>query len=271
VPSIKLDKRTQSWLKQGRGTGTGKEYKPWLTIRDLPSEGRSHRIYGFKTQRTHHLLSDLELAAFYLLELHPAVIDVREQYPLNLDDTLKIAKNCGIQHPTKNGFIHVMSSDFLIDLNDFPQKQIAFQVKYISDLKDNRTIEKLEIERSYWKKISIPLYLLTDQNIPKLIIENLKWMYSARCVGDDIHRFVEQLPLYSAFFNHNPDDRISQVAMKIDNAYSFEPGESLRTIRSLLAYRLLKFDLRKEWSQILVSEISVSSEMSVIRTCYAAN
>ena len=36
--------------------------KPWLTVRDIPSEGRSHRIFGHKSQRTHHFLSDFELA-----------------------------------------------------------------------------------------------------------------------------------------------------------------------------------------------------------------
>ena len=58
----------QKWIKDGRGSGRGIEYKPWITVRDLPSEGRSHRIFGHKSQRTHHLLSDLELAVFLLLE-----------------------------------------------------------------------------------------------------------------------------------------------------------------------------------------------------------
>ena len=53
----------------------GKDYKPWLTVRDVPSLGRSHRIFGHKSQRTHHLLSDLELAVFLLLEWHPDTED----------------------------------------------------------------------------------------------------------------------------------------------------------------------------------------------------
>jgi len=50
------------WIKEGRGQGNGKDYKPWFTVRDVPSEGRSHRLFGHITHRTHHLLSDLELA-----------------------------------------------------------------------------------------------------------------------------------------------------------------------------------------------------------------
>jgi hypothetical protein len=50
------------WIKEGRGQGVGADYKPWLTVRDVPSEVRSHRIFGHVTHCTHHLLSDLELA-----------------------------------------------------------------------------------------------------------------------------------------------------------------------------------------------------------------
>lgn len=33
-------------------------YKPWLTIQDVASHGRSHRIAGIRTGRVHHFLSD---------------------------------------------------------------------------------------------------------------------------------------------------------------------------------------------------------------------
>ena len=56
------------WIKEGRGNGEYADYKPWLTVRDLPSLGRVHRVFGHKSRRTQHLLSDLELAAFLLLE-----------------------------------------------------------------------------------------------------------------------------------------------------------------------------------------------------------
>ena len=52
-------------IKSGRGQGMGKDYQPWLTIQDVPSRGVSHRIYSHKTQRVHHLLSNLELYVFF--------------------------------------------------------------------------------------------------------------------------------------------------------------------------------------------------------------
>ena len=38
-------------LKEGRGQGSEKSYKPWLTVRDVPSRGLSVRIKGRKTGR----------------------------------------------------------------------------------------------------------------------------------------------------------------------------------------------------------------------------
>lgn len=38
-------------IKDGRGQGVGKKYTPWLYVQDVPSEGRSHRVYSHTTGR----------------------------------------------------------------------------------------------------------------------------------------------------------------------------------------------------------------------------
>lgn len=48
---------TENKLKKGIGQGHGKDYKPWLTVRDVPSQGLSTRVRGWKTGRVHHFLS----------------------------------------------------------------------------------------------------------------------------------------------------------------------------------------------------------------------
>jgi hypothetical protein len=55
-------------LKEGRGSGKGANYTPWLHIQDVPSQGLSSRIKGWKTGRVHHLLSEMETNYFYVLE-----------------------------------------------------------------------------------------------------------------------------------------------------------------------------------------------------------
>lgn len=109
-----LSKKQGKWFKEGRGQGELADYKPWIKISDISSSGRSHRVFGHKTKRTHHLLSDLELATFLFLKWSPTVLDIREQFPLNYDTTLKIAEDKQIKHPSVRGDIHIMSSDFYV-------------------------------------------------------------------------------------------------------------------------------------------------------------
>ena len=81
-----------SGLKKG-GSGRGADYSPWITVRDLGSRGRSHRVYGHTTQRTHHLLSDIELAVFLIVEWQESTADIREQFPLRFEETKALAAN----------------------------------------------------------------------------------------------------------------------------------------------------------------------------------
>ncbi|MBJ7542584.1 hypothetical protein [Rhodomicrobium udaipurense] len=78
--------KIQRYLKEGR-SGTSARYSPWLTVQDVPSSGRSHRLHGLTTGRLHHLLSDIECGLFYLADWSDTVTDIREQFPLKRDAT----------------------------------------------------------------------------------------------------------------------------------------------------------------------------------------
>lgn len=91
------EEKYKRFIKEGRGQGEGTDYKPWLTIQDFPSMGRATRIFGWKTQRIHHLFSDLQLRYFYLLEWEDSVIDIREHYPLlDLQESINKKSNLNI-------------------------------------------------------------------------------------------------------------------------------------------------------------------------------
>ncbi|MEX9806634.1 TnsA endonuclease N-terminal domain-containing protein, partial [Proteus mirabilis] len=167
-------------IKEGRGQGHGKDYIPWLTVQEVPSSGRSHRIYSHKTGRVHHLLSDLELAVFLSLEWESSVLDIREQFPLLPSDTRQIAIDSGIKHPVIRGVDQVMSTDFLVDCKDGPFEQFAIQVKPAAALQDERTLEKLELERRYWQQKQIPWFIFTDKEINPVVKENIEWLYSVK-------------------------------------------------------------------------------------------
>ena len=269
--SIQLDSRSQKWIKQGRGTGSLKEYQPWLTVRDLSSSGRSQRVWGFQTQRTHHLFSDLELSAFLLFDWNSAVIDIREKFPLRIEDTVEIATHAGIRHPAVRGRIKVMYTDFLLDTSMSAFPKMAIQVKTLSDLYKPRAIEKLEIERRYWEMKSIPWFLLTEIEIPKNVTNNITWLYPAQATSGTFEDTIESAELYLSFFLNNPAEKIAQAGEMLDRAYSLVTGESLQKIRTLLALRAFLFDIRKPWTDLTVGELQASPDIQSLRARNVAN
>jgi hypothetical protein len=157
-------------VKEKRGQGFGKNYKPFLTVRDVPSKGRVHRRPALTHGRIVHLLSDLELSAFLLFDWHLSVIDIREQFPLDPEKTLKISTRLGIKHPAVRGVNQVMTTDFLIDtMQDGKVVPIAISVKYRQELEDERVIEKQELERRYWEGEGIDWFLFTENEVPNTL------------------------------------------------------------------------------------------------------
>lgn len=51
------------------------------------------------TVRIHHLLSDIAHGTFLIYDVRDDVRDIREQFPLNLDQTPGIADAAGIRYP----------------------------------------------------------------------------------------------------------------------------------------------------------------------------
>jgi TnsA endonuclease N terminal/Mu transposase, C-terminal len=167
--------------KEGRGQGRGANYQPWLRIQDVPSQGLSTRIKGWKTGRCHHFLSKLECQYFYILEWSPIVSDVREQYPLELSETLEIAERLGIKHPTdpRTQQPIVMTTDF-VNTVDRQGKLIdqARAIKYSRDLSSDRTLEKLEIERVYWTERETDWGIVTEHEMEPVLAANVSWVHA---------------------------------------------------------------------------------------------
>lgn len=243
------------WIKEGRGLGMGKGYKPWLTVRDVPSQGRSHRVYGHLTQRTHHLLSDLELATFLLLQWRQSTTDIREQFPLDPLITTQICQDVGISHPSHSGVIQYMSSDFLVDSNDKKYPVFAVQVKPCSALENQRTIEKIEVERRHWLYKSIPWYLVTEKQIPSVVFYNIDWLYNLQAddpnVDDEFNKFEQ----YCVWLKQYSNLKIIDLCKQLDTTYSLELGESLYQLRSMLAKRYFHFDITIPYAELRCSDL----------------
>ena len=242
-------------IKEGRGQGVGKDYKPWLYVQDVSSDGRSHRIYSHKTGRVHHLLSDLEKNVFLSLNWSANIRDIREQYPLKREDTLAIAKTLGIKHPSFGGTAAVMSSDFFVDCDDKDRRQFVLQVKYSKALLDPRTIEKLEIERRYWLEKGIPWLLVTERDIDAIIKKNMEWLFPAIADKPLEQELFTTLHLLNSQLALAPETKFIEICKKIDHAYNSELGKTLSDTRRLMANGFIEFDITKDFTKLLSSEL----------------
>lgn len=238
-------------IKEGRGQGHGRDYIPWLTIRDVPSEGLSVRIKGWTTKRVHHLLSKNELHYFYVLDWSRKIIDIREQYPLPIEETLEIAERLGIKHPIdiKTKEVQVITTDFLVDIEIDGNLEIkARTVKPKGKLAQVRTIEKFEIERTFWKEKGVDWGIVTEDEIPNGLVENIKWIHSAK----DLENSPGISPGILLQVEKELFDRISKpgillahAALEVDDKLGLEPGSSLWVVRHLIATRQWLVDIYK--------------------------
>ena len=250
-------------FKEGRGQGIGAAYKPFLEVRDVPSKGRSHRLPSVVHGRVVHLLSDLELATFYLFDWSTLMVDIREQFPLNIDDTVALAEKLGIRHPQYKGILQVMTTDFLIDMRDGTEnKRFAISVKYSSDLEDKRVIEKQELERQYWESKGIIWFIMTEKEIPAILVKNIRWllphMYSYELTNEDQIQIFQQI--HYAFETY-PVNKVSYLMAQLDKAHGEEPGTYLKYLRHLLAQRAFLWEMGQIQHTILKSDEITPSEL----------
>ena len=234
-------------------------YQPFVKVQDISSLGRSHRVFGHKSGRTHHLLSDLELSVFLLFEWNTNVVSINEQFALNLEETLALATEANIKHPSIRGKNKVMTSDFYITLNAKNKamtSQMALQVKYAKDLDDPRTLEKIELERRFWKAKDVPFYIITENDIPKTVSTNIKWLYPAKNTNlvttswGDFEYYSKQLTQHSNF-------TLIEFCKKCDTANDLDIGTSLSYMKAFLAHNYMSFDITKDYRKLLCSDISI--------------
>ncbi|MDO8775299.1 MAG: TnsA endonuclease N-terminal domain-containing protein [Burkholderiaceae bacterium] len=255
------------FLKEGRGQGHGKDYRPWLTIQDVSSLGRSSRIHSRKTGREHHLLSDIETALFLLLDWSDAVTDIREQFPLDRDETRRIAADMGVRHPadTQSRTDIVMTTDFVVNVRTGDTITVAARsVKPASELDKARTLEKQEIERRYWHIKGVDWGLVTDLDLPAQRIKNLRWLHEMQSLqhmtapypgywDDRCVRFLAYLPQATGMST-------KQFARLLESTQGFATGETLTVLRHLAANKRIAIDLDAKFDmQVQVDSFGVAA------------
>lgn len=240
---------TNSRAVARRGKGRGSDYTPSLRIQDVPSRGLATRIQGWKTNREHHFFSKLELLFFYLLEWSLIVCDIREQYPLDLNETLAIAQQLGVRHPInpRTRRPTVMTTDFLITIRKPTGiEEYARTIKYAKDLSSIRVMEKFEIERVYWKKRNIDWGIVTENEINVTIATNIQWIHPYKKVTSLMP--ITEETISSAELALTAEISKNRASLRnstniCDEKLGLAPGSSLMVIRHLIATRKWQVDM----------------------------
>jgi hypothetical protein len=241
------------WEKEGRGSGVGADYKPWLETFDVPSDGRKDRPKGIKTNRIHHLLSKNEEKVFCIYELSSEVIDIREQYPIPRDETEIIAKKFGLKHPRypKTAISTVMTSDFRLTINRNGQiYDVVRTVKEIADLHSLQTLAKLEIERLYYLSHNIDWGIIVVENIPKHLAENCMYWIDYFFLGnlqidqpvlEDIYTYLTPLVKKKEF-------KLYDLAEDCNRQLHLRRGTAIKAALHFIVNRCWHIDWHQEFS-----------------------
>jgi hypothetical protein len=238
--------KIRRYQKMGRGRGELSEYIPWLRVQDVPSRGRSHRIFGRVAGRVHHLLSDLERNAFLIYDYAENVSDIREQFPLDRAMTSEIANELGVRHPVDpaSRCLLVQTTDLLISRKtESGSHLLARTVKYSKDLCNRRALEKLEIERVYWTSLGVNWGIVTEREISKTVIRNLEYIRE----GIDLTTVSQPSPNYYrdlaseviVRLHMASDCTVREFCELIDKDLCLPTGETRTILRSLLVTKVI--------------------------------
>ena len=248
-----MGKRRPAWdyqhylryLKEGRGQGTGADYKPWIYIHDFPSRGISARVPGRTTGRIHHLLSKNEEYYFYILDTDPEFLDIREQFPLRLSETMEISRKLNIRHPWKGDFPFVMTTDFLITKGD---GLYARTVKSSEELDNPRVMDKFSVEHEYWASRGVDWKIVTEKQICQDRALNLQWLYSGLSPEDiipDPHFRQETRDALLREVDESGHLQTNRIE-PFENSFLLPPGSAIAIYKALVLDRSVSPDLNQK-------------------------
>jgi hypothetical protein len=201
---------------------------------------------------------------FYLFEWSDAVTDIKEQFPLlDLDLAMSIADAMKMKYPIdpESSTPIVLTTDFMLSVNQNGKKvEIARTVKPSTELSKKRVAEKFELERRYYAAKGIDWGIVTEQEIPKVLVGNIEWIHSAYKLEVNTEVDIAELHSLAAILKsrlQENNNTINQVTTALDREMNVESGTSLYLFKHLLA--------RKEILMDMETKISAYSSVKAIK------
>ncbi len=242
--------------KNGRGSGEGVNYTPWLYVQEFSSKGTQTRIRGFKEKRTVHTFSYLERSLFLYTEFQSNFLGFQEQYPMDRGITLGAAKTLEISHPR---YPHskvpvVMTLDAVVTMkgpNGLACKA-GWDCKPARQLLKPRVAEKLSLHKAYCAHVGMPHYLFTEDSVSRNVIRNIDWIRMS------LPRAGE-LATVPGLFTWHPEQMFEQLATsrksptitlfcaQYDFTNRLESGTGLRILKQLLWDHRVQVNMDCKW------------------------
>lgn len=219
-----------------------------LKVTTFSSKGRATRIYGYKTKRIHHLQSDNQLSFFLMLEWHDKVKDIKENIELkDIEATLDNADDLRLDKfsDKETGELFQLHTNFLVTIGrNNGEEQVAISVKSLSELERRTVIEKLEIERRYWMAKGVKFYVITEKEIDKQFVDNIKWVREA-VIDKNIEGKKKLGERLYYFLQENNQRKLNDVLAEFDDNVGSKKGTALFIFRYLLGTKEIGVDMEK--------------------------
>jgi uncharacterized membrane protein YgaE (UPF0421/DUF939 family) len=165
-----------------------------------------------------------------------------------------------------------MTTDFLITVST-PSGNVdwARAVKPSSKLQSERVIEKLEIERIYWQTKKISWGIVTEREMPQVLVKNIDYLYSHYEISDrlslpqsEIYDIAEKL---TSFITQNSLS-LKDATRLCDEKLGLQRGDSLTVARHLLATRQWRVDMSipiEPGKQLILTDVSLQKPSLEVR------
>jgi len=220
-----------------------------LKVTTFSSKGRATRIYSYKTNKIHHLQSDNQLRFFLILEWNNSVKYIEENVELrDLESTIDNIENLRLDKfsDKETNQLYQLHTNFLVTIKrNNGEEQVAVSVKSLSELERKTVIEKMEIERRYWKVKGVSFHVITEKEINKQFAENIKWAREA-FIDKSVENKEELKEKLYYFLQKNKEKVIIDTLNKFDKDEELKAGTALFIFRYLVAVKEVEINMKEK-------------------------
>ncbi len=238
--------------KQGRGEGHGPDYSPWIKVGDYPSNvSFGSRFNGLVNGRPTNAMSLWESNLYLALE-RGELTDIRENYPLSLEETLVLASRLGFRHPVerKTGFPKALTVDYYTDARDEDGRLInkAYDVKQKSHLAFDSVMREITIKEIYFQDHDTLYKVITQRPCDSVLGKNLFLLrrHSRQYLSVEHQREIRRMEKVLFKELANSREPYAHVCLRLDHKYGYCLGTCLSTVYYLVYHRYWMVDLTEE-------------------------